>query len=211
MDESKQRETAQGLLQGKAEAWRSLYTAYSRRIWHLIARRMGPHSADVADVVQETFLAAARSAASYDPGRGTPWMWLAGIARRHVALHWRKMSRHNRHDETLPSETAGSEEITQWITGRRDRPPDTLETAELRTQVRDALGQLPADYEILLTAKYFDGTTVQQIATHQACSTEAVRSKLARARRAFRRVFAKSATFSADDRAPKPRSSGGMS
>ena len=57
---------------------------------------MGPPGSDVADVVQETFLAAARSAATFDPGRGPLRVWLWGIARRHVALHYRKKALHHR-------------------------------------------------------------------------------------------------------------------
>ena len=57
------------------------------------ARQMGTGAADVADVVQETFLAAARCARQYDPARGLLWMWLCGIARRHVALHYRRQQR----------------------------------------------------------------------------------------------------------------------
>ena len=62
MDEQRQREIAQGLREGQTDAWFALYDAYCRQVWNHVARLMGPHSADIADVVQETFLAAARSA-----------------------------------------------------------------------------------------------------------------------------------------------------
>src|SRR5262245_60972344 len=96
MDETQEREVARGLREGDADAWRLLYDAYAERVWRAVARLMGAESADVADVVQETFLAAARSATAYDPWRGSLWLWLWGIARHHVALHYRKEKRHER-------------------------------------------------------------------------------------------------------------------
>src|SRR5439155_6838691 len=96
MDEQQERVVVQGLRAGKTEAWQALYEAYAERVWRSVARLLGPNCADVADVVQETMLAAARSVATFDPQRGTLWLWLWGIARRHVALHFRKQERHHR-------------------------------------------------------------------------------------------------------------------
>ena len=62
IDQQQEQEVARGLRQGDVDAWRTLYEAYAGPLWQAIARRMG---SDVADVVQETFLAAARSAPRY--------------------------------------------------------------------------------------------------------------------------------------------------
>src|SRR6185437_12447852 len=85
MDEQQERDIARGLRAGEADAWRALYDAHAERVWRAVARLMGAQAVDVADVVQETFLAAARSADSYDAARGSLWWWLWGIARRQVA------------------------------------------------------------------------------------------------------------------------------
>jgi RNA polymerase sigma-70 factor (ECF subfamily) len=186
MDVQQERAIAQGLRDGKADAWRSLYDAYAERVWRCCARLIGGNAADVADVVQETFLAAARSAGTYDPNRGPLWVWLWGIARRHVALHFRKQQRRDR-----------LHQAEVWLAGRNgelfaDRaaaPAELLESAELATLVRATLTELPADYESLLTAKYLDGDSVETIATQEQSTSTAVRSKLARARQAFREAF----------------------
>ena len=52
---------ARELRGGSAEAWHALYDAYAEAVWRCVARRVGPHAAEVADIVQETFLAAARA------------------------------------------------------------------------------------------------------------------------------------------------------
>ena len=73
------------------------------------------------------------------------------------------------------------------------RPGDPLEAAELAFLVRATLVELPADYEQLLTAKYLDGESVYAIAVRERCTPVAIRSKLARARLAFREAYEKPA------------------
>lgn len=198
MDDQQEREIARGLREGKTEAWRTLYEAYSRRVWRWVARLMGTESADVADVVQETFLAAARSARTYDASRASLWLWLSGIARNHVALHYRKQKRQNRLSSAGDWPAAGSQRVMRWLESREAAPAEALAVAELATLVRAVLAELPPRYGTLLTAKYCDGASVDEIAGLQRCSSTAVRSKLARARRAFRRAFAKTSTCSTD-------------
>jgi RNA polymerase sigma-70 factor (ECF subfamily) len=198
MDEHQERDIAQGLREGQADAWRALYDAYAEPVWRAVARLMGPGSADVADVVQETFLAAARSAGTYDAGRGPLWLWLWGIARRHVALHYRRQDRHHRYRTAADWLAAGNGRVLRWLEGERETPADVLEAAELATLVRATLTELPADYGTLLTAKYLDGVSVEQIAASERSTVTAIRSKLARARQAFREAFLKHSTCSRD-------------
>lgn len=57
------------------------------------------------------------------------------------------------------------------------------------TLIRATLVELPSDYGPLLTAKYIDGATMQELAETENTTVAAVNSKLARAREAFRRKF----------------------
>ena len=198
MDDQLQREVARGLREGKTEAWRALYDAYCRQVWCSVARAMGPDSADVADVVQETFLAAARSAQRFDPARGSLWMWLSGIARKHVALHYRQQKRHDRAKDHRGLMAGGARQVLRWLDGAQSAPAEVLATAELSATVRATLSELPTDYETLLTAKYFDGASVEEIAGAEASSSTAIRSKLARARLAFRQAFARTSAGCGD-------------
>lgn len=182
MDEQQARDVIRGLRAGRPEAWRSLYDAYAERVWRGVARLLGPGSVDVADVVQETMLAAARSARTYDEAQGSLWLWLWGVARLQVALHFRKQKRHDR------VKTPG-DRLAHWLDGTGPPPADPVEAAELAAIVRTALTELPGDYESLLTAKYLDGDSVEQIAAREASTAVAVRSKLARARDVFRKTF----------------------
>jgi len=176
----------QGLRRGQADAWTALYDAHAERVWRGVARLLGAGSADVADVVQETFLAAARSAATFDPACGRLWPWLWGIARRHVALHYRKENQRHRLRQAAEAWAAAG--------NGRPTPPDVhaaLENAERLLLVRVTLAELSDDYEMLLTAHYLDGETVEQIAARERNTESAVRSRLARARQAFKHAFSR--------------------
>lgn len=191
MDETEQRELARGLREGRTEAWNALYDAYAVPVWQAVARLMGPGSSDVADVVQEAFLAAAQSAGSYDPARGPLWLWLLGVARKHVAIHYRKQERVDRIHQAAEGLAEVHPQVMRWLENREEQPPDALAAAELSTSVRAALTELPDDYAALLMAKYLDGESVDTIAATHRCSSTAIRSKLARAREAFRGAFAR--------------------
>jgi RNA polymerase sigma-70 factor (ECF subfamily) len=198
MDEHQERVIAQGLRAGRPEAWQALYEAYAARVWRCVARLLGPSSADVGDVVQETMMAAARSAATFDPERGSLWFWLWGIGRRHVALHFRKQERHNRLRQACQWLAASNGRLQRWLDGQEPSPPAELLAAELATLVRATLAELPQDYEVMLTAKYIDGETIEAIASRERSSESAIRSKLARARQSFRRAFGKYAESTLD-------------
>jgi len=192
MDDDQERDVARGLQEGRVEAWRALYEAHVHALWQAVARLMGPRSEDVADVVQETFLAAARSARSYDPSRGSLWLWLTGIARHHVALSYRKQERQERIKMAADRVGGCLPQVIGWLENRHPTPHEALESAELATLVRAALAQLPTDYETLLTGRYLDDIPVERLAGMRRCSPAALRSRLARARRAFREILAKS-------------------
>jgi RNA polymerase sigma-70 factor (ECF subfamily) len=198
MDEQQDRLIAQGLRQGKTDAWQALYDAYAGEVWRCVARLLGAHAADVADVVQETMMAAARSAAAFDPERGSLWFWLWGIARRKAAHYFRDEERQHRLEKAGAWLAASNGRLLRWLDGQAPSPPEALATAELATLVRATLTELPQDYEMLLTAKYLEGDTVASIAVRERSSEVAVRSKLARARQAFRLAFGKYADNATD-------------
>lgn len=189
MDEQTQKEIAEGLKNGCREAWLRLYDAYAQRVWRNVARLTGGDAAAVADIVQETFLAAARAARGFDPRRGSLWLWLWGIAWRQVAQHYRKQGRAEAFLRARQWWASLNGQRGDWLAAEADAPPEVLASRELATLVRGALAELPAEYQTLLTAKYMEGASVERIVVETGSSSFAVRSKLARARRAFRKVF----------------------
>ena len=64
LDDSTQLAVIRGLREGRRDAWTTLYDAYAVDIWRYVGHLIGGTSSEIGDVVQETFLAAARSGAS---------------------------------------------------------------------------------------------------------------------------------------------------
>ncbi len=140
------------------------------------------------DVAQETFWAAWRErTALAEPGRLRAW--LCGIARRQVALFYRKQERHLRVRQAADALRASNGEGAGWLISREPPPAKLLESAELATLVRAALSELSDDYGQLLATRYLEDVSVERIADSEQSSPTAIRSKLARARAAFREAF----------------------
>ena len=189
LDEPEQLVVAAGLREGRREAWARLYDAYSLDVWRYVARLMGPEAATVADAVQETFLEAARSAARFDPARGTLWTWLTGIAHHRAAAHWRQTERIANLRKLVESRAAEIRHLLDAAESNVESPLEIWQHNELAELVRSALADLPADYAALLTAKYLDDRSLAELSAQTGSSIEAVKSKLARARREFRARF----------------------
>ncbi|MCA9066671.1 MAG: sigma-70 family RNA polymerase sigma factor, partial [Planctomycetaceae bacterium] len=176
-----------GLRAGKSCAWAALYDRYSGPIWQYVAKLVGSQQAIVSDLVQETMLAAARSAAGFDDSRGTLWQWLTGIAHHQVSGHWRKEKQVTRLRQLVTSNSGDG--------FSRAQPPSDIspsagmeqrETAEL---VRAALARLPPDYASILIAKYVDEQSLAEIQDQWNATSDSVRSRMVRARQLFREVF----------------------
>jgi RNA polymerase sigma-70 factor (ECF subfamily) len=185
------RQIAAGLQVGKSEAWSALYQTHFDRVWRLAGRMIGPDASAVADVVQETFMSAARSVRTFDPSRGPLWLWLAGICRNQVAAHFRTR---RRDDRVRDGGDLHSAMLGQWarrLQQAEAAPHEACLSAEEASLVRATLANLPSEYQLLLTSRYFEDVPVEEIACSARCSVVAVRSKLARARRAFREAFSR--------------------
>ena len=59
--------------------------------------------------------------------------------------------------------------------------------------MRATLADLPPDYGEVLTTKYLDEVSVEQMARRERCTEAAIRSRLARARAAFKESFLRTA------------------
>ncbi len=185
LDEPDQLVVIRGLRDGSRDAWTALYDGYSADVWCYVGRLIGGQSSEIADVVQETFLAAARAARQFDATRGSLWSWLAGIAHHQAAAHWRRSGKTERVRELAE---AGAIELRQWWEGTASAEA-LCEQCELAELVRGILAELPTDYSALLTAKYLDDQSLDEMARRFGGSVEAIKSKLARARREFREKF----------------------
>src|SRR5687767_12115106 len=181
-------QTAEALRRGDRAAWLALFDRHAERLWRAVAREMRAEPQAVADVVQETLMAAARSAGRYDPARGTPWVWLWGIARNQVALHFRRRAGERRLGESGAT-SAARQKLAEWLEGGGGSPLEALEAHEVADAVRAALARLSDEHAFVLIALHMEGMPAAEVAELLGRSPQAVRSLAVRARDQFRSEF----------------------
>jgi RNA polymerase sigma-70 factor, ECF subfamily len=133
---------------------------------------------DVEDVLQETFLAAWKGAASYRPeAKAGAWLW--GIARRQAALALRRKGPATAHLQDLLE--SGTACLPGSVPG--DDPAQTLATA---SQLASAVGTLsPADQQVWQLV-YVEDRPIAEVARLTGVPEGTVKSRAHRARRLLR-------------------------
>ena len=159
------------------QAFDALYVAYKARIYSFLLRLLGdPELAD--DVTQDAFTKAFTALPRLDRGtKVLPWLYRvasnAGIdqARRRKRFVWLRMH-HVQNTSVEPAVQDGSRRVAE------------------REHVQAVLRTLPAENAVALLLHALEGYSYKEIAEIQDCSLTAVRSRIARARAAFRRGYA---------------------
>jgi RNA polymerase sigma factor (sigma-70 family) len=154
---------------------------YDRHVDAVIAfgvRRLR-HPDEVADLVAAVFLAVLRSAAGFDPARGTARAWLYGVASKVLADGRRRGAR--------------EAQALARVSGRRLLQPDDyadlesrLDAAALAHRLHALMADLPAGDRAVLELVALDQLTVTEAAAALGIRPVAARARLARARRRLR-------------------------
>jgi len=161
-----------------------LYNQHSRAIYYLCLRFLSdPDKAE--DATHDVFLKAFRK---MDQFRGeASWRtWLYRIAINHcrnLQQAWNERHMLSNADETIFENAAA----------RTDSPLRVLETKELGHRIQKALDGLPAEYRLILLLVADEQLSYEQVGALTEQSTDAVRGKLHRARKAFAALFEQTA------------------
>ncbi|WP_156213366.1 RNA polymerase sigma factor [Lentzea aerocolonigenes] len=150
-----------------------LFDEHAQPLHRYLARRVGVDVAD--DLVSETFLAAMRSAAAYDPARGGVVGWLYGIATNLLRAHAKREVRLLRTAERYGVDLGVAETLEHTVVTRIDA------RSHLRL-IAGELARMPqADRDLLLLVS-LAGLTVQDAAEALGLNPGTARSRLHRLR-----------------------------
>ena len=163
---------ARAARQGDPASWGVLVQRCYPAVLAYLRWRCADQPDAIDDVMQDTWMNAARALGQFDSARGGFTAWFCGIATNSVRRHWRRSKQLARRRVPVPVDVAGAAEPDQ---------PDA-------DWVASVLHQLAETDETLLRWKYYEGCTVQQMATRLGKSSKAVESALTRAREAFRKL-----------------------
>ncbi len=150
---------------------------------HGFVRRRVARRPDLADdVAQEAFLVALSRIADYDPERGAMLPWLTYIARNCA----RKALRHQaRLVGAIEEEASGGYPPLDAC----PLPEELLDRAATVDRVHDALAQVAPAHQHLLESHYVLQQPLKEIAVREDTTVSAVKSRLHRARLAFKAAF----------------------
>jgi len=162
-----------GLKAGRKDAFDLLVRLHFDRL-HRLACTMTGSSEDAADLVQETFLAAMKSAPNFraDSRLAT---WLIAILRNQFSLYLRS-ARKWRH---APLEAAGG------VGAADPQPPMRPAVLAILERVRS----LPEDLRTPLVLFYLEGMRYSDIAEAMECPVGTVRSRLFEARERLKKMM----------------------
>jgi RNA polymerase sigma factor (sigma-70 family) len=121
--------------------------------------------------------------------------WLFGIARKRVALHYRRRALAGN-----PTSFSGQIEESAELGDISVLPKDVLEQVECVSVVRAAILLLPEDRREVLIRKYVQGLSVDAIAVRMDRTAKAVESLLSRAREQMRDLLREYVTPSGEER-----------
>jgi RNA polymerase sigma-70 factor, ECF subfamily len=174
---------------GSREAFEELFARYREPLYGFFCRRLESRER-AEDLAQETFLAVIRASSRYEP-RALVRTYLYGIALNLLAAERRK-----RVKDAVPTES-GSE-------------PTTNADSDAALWVRRALEKLDSSEREILMLREYEQLSYSEIAQLLRIPLNTVRSKLFRARMAFKALLepARKATARASERAVQPTEGG---
>ena len=161
------------LAEQPSERVAALFDEHHQRIYRL-ARRLTSSADDALDLVQETFLRAARSPASVPSGPEREEAWLVRVLVNLRRDQWRKAAVRKRHDEPQPPV---------------DVQPDHGSAVIAQATVSRALDVLPPRRRAVIVMHELEGLTVSAVASQLGISAVTVRWHLSAGRRQLTRLL----------------------
>ena len=146
---------------GEERALGKLYDRHGGMAYAL-ALAIVREGADAEEVVADAFGQVWRSAAQYDPGRGSVAGWLATITRTRALDLVRARGRRTRAVERAAQ--ADADGLAAPLATPADQPDRGIERQEARRLVARSLGELPEPQRRVIELAYFGGLSQTEIA-----------------------------------------------
>lgn len=167
---------------GDLGAFEELVHRYENKVFNIIYRFVG-NWADVDDLAQETFIRVYQSLPNFRQESGFA-TWLYSIAANICRDELRK--KRKRPKISLDETTASADLLPS-----SEIDPDCLENrfeqCELQDAVQECLLTLPDKFRLALVMREIQGLSYGEIAVALGCSKGTVKSRLSRARLAFKK------------------------
>jgi RNA polymerase sigma-70 factor (ECF subfamily) len=161
------------IAQGDESAFKTLYRAFSRRLYAYVLRQLGdPAQAEeiVADTLYEVWKQPARFR-----GEAQFSTWLIGVARNKVLMAWR-----GRRPDALHEDI---DDFAELIAGDDHSGFDALAESQRNEGVRHCIGKLSSEHRECIHLVFYEGQTCADVARVQGCPEGTVKTRLFHARK----------------------------
>jgi RNA polymerase sigma-70 factor (ECF subfamily) len=173
---------------GEEAAYEELVRSHGGRLL-AVARRMLRNDDDAGDAVQDAFLSAFRAIESFEGGsRISTWLHRIVVNAALMKLRTRRRKPEQSIDDLLPRFLEDGH-LERPAGAWRDLPEDLVGQSELRDLVLASIDQLPEGYRNVLLLRDIEELDTEETAAAMGISTNAVKTRLHRARLALREIL----------------------
>ena len=166
--------------QADKKAFNLLVVRYQNRVAGLLTRYVSRD--DIPDIVQESFIKAYRSLASFR-GESAFYTWLYRIAVNTAKNHLTALGRRPPKEDILAEDAESYDAGTQLR--EADTPENLVLSNELKRVVFETIENLPEELKMAITLREIEGLSYEEIAEVMSCPVGTVRSRIFRAREAI--------------------------
>ena len=177
---------------GDETAFEALVTDNEKRIYNLCRRLVG-NPEDAAELTQEAFLNAWRGLGRFQ-GESSFSTWLYRLASNACIDFLRKEKRRQSLSMTVSLDD-DEEERQVELPDERYAPEGELERSEARRAVAEGLEKLTAEHRQVLVMRELNGLSYAEIGAVLGLEEGTVKSRIARARNALRKVLTERGNF----------------
>ena len=160
-----------------------VYEQFRLPVWRL-ARRLTSSDEDALDTTQEIFLRVWRGLPGFR-GEAKISTWVFQIAWNHLRAHRQRMGRKQ---QFISGGSDSDRELAMIARDPQADPERRAASVELLDRVEVALGELPEHYRVVVWLRDGEELSYREIADTLNLPIGTVRSRLARARDALRRI-----------------------
>jgi len=168
---------------GDEVAYEQMVRTYGGRLL-AVARGLLRHEQDAQDCVQSAYISAFKGLPAFNGGCQFS-TWLHRIVVNAALMRLRTRRKPEESIEPLLPTYLDDGHHTEDFGGWASRADRLLEQKEARSMVRAAIGQLPESYRTVLILRDIEELSTEEVANQLACSANAVKVRLHRARQAL--------------------------